>query len=283
MSEPYMQFYPADYLADTMMMSLDEHGAYLKLLMCMWRAGGWIDDDDKKIAMMLGVTPARWKKIRGSIDHFFIKKDAKISQKRLLSEREIAQENRAKKVENGRKGGEAKALKNKETGLASATNSLENNSSKPLASRTVLRTPTPTPDSTSEDKSSSVQPRAPEPETELQTDFQKIFEAGVDAVPELLAKSTSVIHQWIAAGVSPELDAIPEIRRLAATNPSIRSWGFFTGAVLDAHKTRTSAPPEGQHRGRHPVPSGETAGEYIARLTREKEMQNGAENVPIPA
>src|SRR6185437_3338005 len=65
-------------------------------------------------------------------------------------------------------------------------------------------------------------------------DFHKIFDAGCAVNPALMTKSTAVIHQWIADGVTAQ-DAVPEVRRLAG---KARSWSFFTGAVMDAKSTR---------------------------------------------
>lgn len=78
--------------------------------------------------------------------------------------------------------------------------------------------------------------------TSAQGDFEKIFDAGCAVNPSLQARSSAVIHQWLADGVTPE-DAVPEVQRLAMT---ARSWTFFTGAVMDAKATRLKPLPEGK-------------------------------------
>lgn len=77
----------ADYIADTQHLSLQQHGAYLLILMTMWRHGGWIDDDDKKLARICKLTSvSRWKKIAPAIRALLVERDGKLSQKRLLKE-----------------------------------------------------------------------------------------------------------------------------------------------------------------------------------------------------
>ena len=129
MTTPYMQFYPADYLADTMLLSLEEHGAYLKLLMCMWRSDGWLPDDDKKISTMLGISPKKWASIREGISSFFIYENGKFSQKRLLSELRATQKKSENLSNNGKRGGRPKHLENNNSPKADGFNRLKQNQS----------------------------------------------------------------------------------------------------------------------------------------------------------
>ena len=79
--------------------------------------------------------------------------------------------------------------------------------------------------------------------------FSVVYDAGCAVSPTLATANTSPIRAWLTAGCDPALDAVPEIRRLSKRKPDIRSWGYFTQAVMDAHKTRTTPPPEGKNHG----------------------------------
>src|SRR5690606_38996442 len=59
-SAPYMQLYVADYMADTTHLTTEQHGAYLLLLMAMWRNGAVLPNDPKKLARIAGVSTRRW-------------------------------------------------------------------------------------------------------------------------------------------------------------------------------------------------------------------------------
>ena len=113
------------YLADTQQLSLVQHGAYLLILMTMWRAGGWIDDDERKLANVCKTTVKKWRQIAPDVRALLLSQDGRLSQKRLLSEMEKALKTVEVNKQNGRSGGIAKALKNKETSLATATFSLD--------------------------------------------------------------------------------------------------------------------------------------------------------------
>ena len=115
---PIMPLCTDAYLADTMHLSIDEHGAYLKLLMIMWRTSdGWLDDDDKRLAMMLGVTVARWRKLWTTLNVFFTLEDGRLTQKKLQKMRE----NVSEKSSQASRAAKAKWLKYNKTKSADAS------------------------------------------------------------------------------------------------------------------------------------------------------------------
>lgn len=129
---PAMPLWTDAYLSDTGHLSTVEHGAYLLLLLTMWRAGGELPDDDIKLSRYTKMTMAKWLKIKPSIMEFFIRANGVLSQKRLQKEFQFVKKNRQKQSQNAK----AKWLKSKETGDAVA------NSGIGLA---YAPTPTPTP------------------------------------------------------------------------------------------------------------------------------------------
>lgn len=80
------------------------------------------------------------------------------------------------------------------------------------------------------------------------TAFQKIYEAGCAVFPNLATANTSSIRQWIAAGCDADLDAVPEIQRLAAAGRSVKAWAYFTDPIMNAKATREAPPPKGKPR-----------------------------------
>lgn len=116
-----MQLYVADYLGDTRHLTTEQHGAYLLLLMTMWRAGGRLPNEDKKLARITGCTPSRWAKIRDDVVEFFTVTGDEITHKRLMFELEKAQEKSIKRAVSGTQGGIAKSLKDKKADVANAT------------------------------------------------------------------------------------------------------------------------------------------------------------------
>ena len=70
---PSMPLFCDAYLADTRHLSTEEHGAYLLILMSIWRNNGYpLVDDDVRMARIAGVSEKRWiDKIRPAIAPFF--------------------------------------------------------------------------------------------------------------------------------------------------------------------------------------------------------------------
>lgn len=68
---PFMQLYVGDYLADTLDLTTEQHGAYLLLLMTMWRHDAKLPNDAAKLARIARVSPRRWHLVWAEIQHFF--------------------------------------------------------------------------------------------------------------------------------------------------------------------------------------------------------------------
>jgi uncharacterized protein YdaU (DUF1376 family) len=109
-----MPMYWDAYLADTTHLTTEEHGAYLLLLAAMWRRDGHVPDNDRDLARIVGLTPAKWAKVKARILPFLIVQDGTLTQKNLLKIWQETQGKIAKNRENGAKGGRPKSLESKE-------------------------------------------------------------------------------------------------------------------------------------------------------------------------
>lgn len=83
---PSMPIFIDAYLADTSHLETVEHGAYLLLLMAMWRRNGWVPDDDKDNARIVGLSKAKWVNMKKRLSPFLTFENGEITQLRLLSE-----------------------------------------------------------------------------------------------------------------------------------------------------------------------------------------------------
>jgi len=69
---PYIQMFPADYLADTAHLTLEEHGAYFLLIMNYWQTGKPLRANDQRMANVCSTDVDRWLKIKDVLSEFFI-------------------------------------------------------------------------------------------------------------------------------------------------------------------------------------------------------------------
>lgn len=109
---PSMPLFVDAYLADTTHLTLEEHGAYLLLLMAMWRREGSVPDDDTMTARMLGLSPRAWLRLKPRLMPLLCiygPEGAKsLTQKRLQVEWNKSIENSLRQSEKGKAGAKAK-------------------------------------------------------------------------------------------------------------------------------------------------------------------------------
>lgn len=174
---PYMPFFVADYLADTGHLTTIEHGAYLLLIMHYWRVG-CLPTDDRKLATICRVSGHQWRAIRGTISGFFTE-----NWRHGRVEIEIANYKRKCEVRTkcGAMGGNAKALKNIDSGLAKANIlldiSYQQKASKPLPSSSDVRgvEETSVPSTPSEAGASVVRLKKIKPSFEYPENFERFW------------------------------------------------------------------------------------------------------------
>ena len=128
---PAMPLWTDAYLADTGHLTTIEHGAYLLLLMTMWRAGGALPNDDKRLARFARLTMGQWRRMKPTLMEFFDVSSDEIRQSRLTAEFEFVR--RKRKSHNSHS--PSKSLKNNKVGSEKEDVS--------RAGARVLPTPTP--------------------------------------------------------------------------------------------------------------------------------------------
>ena len=123
MSLPYFPFYVADYALDTQHLTLEEHGAYLRLLCLCWTTPGCtIPDDQGWIMRRLGTDEATYQRaVSPVIGEFFKREEGRLYSPRLRKEALLSEEKHRRRVEAGKLGGRpTKPLKGKASGQSNA-------------------------------------------------------------------------------------------------------------------------------------------------------------------
>lgn len=94
----YLPLFTDAYLGDTLHLSLEEHGAYLKLLMIAWRSNTCdLPDDDDRLAAMLSIPVRKWKKIKTAVFEMWTLNNGRWQQKKLIKIREMVETKRKKR------------------------------------------------------------------------------------------------------------------------------------------------------------------------------------------
>lgn len=82
----YIRFFHEAYCQDTIKLTMEEQGAYIRLLCAMWRNGGKIVHDDSVIAQSLPINTNKWFKVKPGLMPFLLEVDGYLTQKRLAAE-----------------------------------------------------------------------------------------------------------------------------------------------------------------------------------------------------
>lgn len=120
---PYMPFYINDFEGDTAHLTLEEDGAYNRLLRLCWRTSGCsVPNDSEWIRRKMRATDQQYDDVIAPIIKEFFKIDkGRVFQERLQKEfSRISEQVYARKAA-GKKGGNAKALKNNKNTSSKAT------------------------------------------------------------------------------------------------------------------------------------------------------------------
>ena len=112
---PAMPLWTDAYIADTQHLSNEEHGVYLRLLMFAWRTKECcLPDDDKRLALMVGVTAKKWLKLKPVIMQHWDHSDAGWTQKKQLKVFQAVSKSVNQKRSAGEASWKAKSLKDNE-------------------------------------------------------------------------------------------------------------------------------------------------------------------------
>lgn len=109
---PALPLWTDAYIGDTTHLTTIEHGAYLLLLISMWRTAGCnLPNDDRLLAKIVRCTPAQWRRLKPSLMPFFKVIDDHIEQGRLTDERNAVKRNSKRQSDKAK----SRWLKNNET------------------------------------------------------------------------------------------------------------------------------------------------------------------------
>lgn len=122
MSLPYFPMYPTDFEAKTSHLTIEEDGAYNRILRLMWMTPGCsIPDDDAWIMRRMRVDADTYERVvRVVIDEFCERKNGRVSNARLMQVFIASNDAHEKRVSAGSKGGKAKALKSNDMASSNA-------------------------------------------------------------------------------------------------------------------------------------------------------------------
>ena len=225
---PAIPLFGDAYLADTRHLSLEEHGAYLQLMMIAWRMPGCaLPDDDARIARMIGVTAGRWQKLKPAVLAFWTLTNDGWKQKRLSKERAFVEE---------------KSRKNKSAAQARWNSQVTENIESDECGRSSERNaPPPPPLKEAKAKPASTPPSEPVPSprsepTELEQRCRSLAEL-INLTRPIAETDRAQMRAWLSEGFHFDFHIVEGakgvVRREEAKGGAVRSFKYLDGGIRE--------------------------------------------------
>jgi len=117
---PCMPLWIDTFTAETAHMTARETGSYVSLLVAMWRAGGALANDDKRLARWAKLTPGQWRRMKPLMMEFLHIESGVVTHNGLLKSLEAVR----RRSQSASRSAHAKWLKTKDPAHASASPTL---------------------------------------------------------------------------------------------------------------------------------------------------------------
>jgi uncharacterized protein YdaU (DUF1376 family) len=246
----------ADYCEATEGMPYDVERLYFRMILKMLAREGGLPDDDAENARIFVYDRRVYARLKAQLlawpDAIKLK-DGFLTNERVEKDVANYREKRAEAVENGRKGGLAKAEVSRKSEGSSAevcekSTHIPNGADSENSGLAVASpSPTPSPTPIVETVSSVEQEPAALPSTADLSD--RLFEAcngSLDNPVNCMGLlNVSIPTMWINQGCDLELDILPTLRAAGKKHHGkrIRSWSYFTAMVAEAKASRERGLP----------------------------------------
>lgn len=257
------------YLGDTTHLTTEQHGAYLLLLMTMWKRDGVLPFNDQQLAAIARMTPAKWRASKDLLLEFFrpTEDGAGLTQKRLTEELQRSKEHTNRRAAAGAEGAKKRWQKD---GNAIENDGKGDGNAIANGSQTAWQTGRSTPPPTPEEKSTGTTPH----------------QAGVDLDGHKPTPAGAICRALRSAGIGdtnpghPTLQVLlaagaTEAEFLGAVNASRDKgdpFAYLLG-VVEGQRKRAAESAKGLHRG--PMPAA-PANDRKARQLETAALMTGA-------
>lgn len=223
---PALPLWTDAYLGDTTHLTTIEHGAYLLLLITMWRNDGRLPKNDGYLARVARLTPAQWARIKPTLWQFFREDGDWVTQGRLTDELDLVRRNSKRQSAKAR----ARWLKPNDDADAAA-----------MPGQSHGNAPTPTPTSTLE---TDVSNDATASANVLRDPAKAMFDSGLRLLGEAGirgAKARTLLGRWKRDhGAEAVIVALGRAQRESAVDPV----SFCEGVLRFTKRAGQSALPQ---------------------------------------